>query len=66
MIFKKQINIIRINNALLLPQTDRFTIKILTSYNNHIGNATSESVNTSEVGVMIAATTRIITMACLR
>ena len=39
---------------------------MLISYNTHIGNATSESVKTSDVGVIIAAITRIITMACLR
>lgn len=43
-----------------------FTIRILTSYNNHIGNATSDSVKTSEVGVIMTATTRMTTMACLR
>lgn len=43
-----------------------FTIRILISYSNHIGNATSNSVKTSEVGVMVAATTRMTTMACLR
>ncbi len=43
-----------------------FTIKILTSYKIHIGRATSERVKTSEVGVMIAATMRIITTACFR
>lgn len=31
-----------------------------------MGSATSESVNTSEVGVIIADTASIITMACLR
>lgn len=39
---------------------------MLISYSNHIGKATSESVKTSEVGVMMAATTRIATIACLR
>ena len=43
--------------------TDRFTIKILTSYNNHIGSDTNNKVNTSDVGVIIAATTRMITTA---
>ena len=43
-----------------------FTINTLTSYNIHIGKATSDRVNTSDVGVIIAATTRIITMACFR
>ena len=42
-----------------------FTINTLTSYNPHIGNATNDKVNTSEVGV-ITATTRMTTMACLR
>lgn len=42
------------------------TIKILISNNIHIGKVTSESVKTSDVGVMTAATIRIITTACLR
>lgn len=42
------------------------TIRILTSYNIHISKTTSESVKISEVGVIIAATTRIMTMECFR
>lgn len=39
---------------------------MLISYSAHIGNATNDRVNTSEVGVIIAATTRIIIIACFR
>lgn len=39
---------------------------MLTSYNNHIGNTTSDNVNKSDVGVITAAITSMITMACLR
>lgn len=44
----------------------RLTIRILTSYSDHIGSATNNNVKTSEVGVITAATIRMITMACLR
>lgn len=44
----------------------RFTIPMLASYSTHMGRATSERVNTSEMGVITAATTRIITTACFR
>lgn len=50
----------------MIPPFVLFTIQILISYNTHIGNATNDRVNTSEVGVIMAATTRMITMACLR
>ena len=39
---------------------------MLASYKTHIGNVTNDNVNTSEVGVMTAATIRIITIACFR
>ena len=39
---------------------------MLTSYSAHIGSATTKSVNASVVGVMMAATIRIATMACRR
>ena len=44
----------------------RFTIKILNSYSPHIGSATNDSVKMSDVGLIMAATTRITTIACLR
>ena len=39
---------------------------MLTSYSTHIGSATIKSVKASVVGVMIADTIRMATMACLR
>ena len=39
---------------------------MLTSYSNHIGNATTKSVKASVVGVIIAEITSITTTACLR
>ena len=44
----------------------RFTMKILISYNTHIGNATKSNVKMSEVGVMTAAMIRMMTIACRR
>ena len=39
---------------------------MLASYSSHIGNATIRSVKASVVGVIIAAITKMATMACLR
>ena len=41
-------------------------IKMLASYSSHMGKETSDRVNTSEVGVMMAATMRIMTIAWRR
>lgn len=47
------------------PQTKlRCSFKMLTSYRNHIGNATNDRVKTSDVGVIMAARKRMIVMAC--
>lgn len=43
-----------------------FTAKMLISYRRQIGNVTSIKVITSVVGVIMAATIRIITIACRR
>ena len=56
-------HLLRQNNTFHIYRTVRFTIQILTSYNNHIGNATNDNVNISDVGVITAATIRIITTA---
>lgn len=47
-----------------LPVAVLLTTQMLTSYSSHIGKATSDSVKTSDVGVMMAATTRMTTTAC--
>lgn len=44
----------------------RLTIRMLISKSIHIGSATSDNVKTSDVGVMIAATMRMSTMAWRR
>ena len=49
-----------------LPVAVLLTTQMLTSYSSHIGKATSDSVKTSEVGVIMAATTRMTTTACFR
>lgn len=42
------------------------TSHILTSYNSHMGNATTDNVNMSDVGVIMAAIINMAIMACLR
>ena len=57
-------DVVYLSTAFLLAAL--FTTRMLASYKTHIGNVTNDNVNTSEVGVMTAATIRIITIACFR
>ena len=51
-----------VHDVLRLSAVD-FTNQMLSSYSTYIGIDTTSKVNTSDVGVMTAATTRIATMA---
>lgn len=62
--FHFKMSFLYLSTAFLLAAL--FTTRMLASYKTHIGNVTNDNVNTSEVGVMTAATIRIITIACFR
>lgn len=63
-VFHFKMSFLYLSTAFLLAAL--FTTRMLASYKTHIGNVTNDNVNTSEVGVMTAATIRIITIACFR